>query len=154
MRVSAIVFILSAFLLSVACSPPATGSGNGSTKDPQGGDSPAGADKAFPRGWSGWAKITDKIVVRKERERAFTLHHNSKGGGGTYPAGTTLVKAEYTLAGDTKGDLVQLSVMHKVAEGWQYEAFTPSGKRLELEAEACQLCHIQRKSHDFVFSEF
>ena len=150
----ALISTLSIFVLLglAACSPAVTGDGGGDPKNLN--INAAGAEDGFPGSWLEWAKITDKVVVRKERARAFTLHHNGKGGGGQYPDGTVLVKAEHELVGTAKGALLVLSVMRKTAGAWSYESFLPGGKRHRVDSDVCQMCHIQRQENDFVFSDF
>jgi len=115
------------------------------------------ADPGFPSGYRRW--ITADAVPD---ENAGTIHllyrapDTAADRKGRYPVGAVLVK-EHVVPGED--DLiVRIDVRRRLASGtyggWEYESYDPAThKRLQIDAEACDLCH-QTAPSDTTFTEF
>ncbi|HIA03037.1 MAG TPA: hypothetical protein EYN06_09145 [Myxococcales bacterium] len=118
-------------------------------------------ETGYPNGYENWFRFNLQTVIRDEPEEARDLYYNQMARGantGSFPQGSVLVKAQYTLLDGRKSTLFKLSVMTKdngsENGGWQFSVYDPkTGKRIQEDTFACAICHSQRSSKDHVFSE-
>lgn len=131
----------------------------------------AGSGLAYPSDWRGWQHVKSMVIPDK-KHGLYGFHHvyvqpkalEAYKAGKGYPEGATLVVPFYDVVDSggmvSQGPLLKVAVMKrdkaaKDTGGWQYGAFDPSGKPIELDAKAgCHACHEAKKDRDFVFSEW
>ena len=152
--------IVAVFAVSLlACSPGyrSTRSTTNNSKKP----TSIATETGYPSGYEKWFRFNLQTVIRDEPEEARDLYYNQTARGantGSFPLGSVLVKAHYTLLDGRKSTLFKLSVMTKdngpENGGWQFSVYdSKTGKRIQEDTIACAICHSQRSSNDHVFSE-
>jgi len=132
---------------------------------------------SFPKEFRKWAHV--KSVLVGPQSSAFAteggIHHiyaNDKAlegyGSGKFPDGSVIVYdllETKEVAGNTiEGQTLRVDVMIKQSEryastgGWGFMSFSrndqTNGNLTAARQATCADCHIHRKDHDFVFSEF
>ena len=118
-------------------------------------------DEGFPMGWESWSTLTEAPILHTEDGEARELFYNTAASGaraGDFPEGAVLVKAQYRLEDGGKGPIKQLAVMIKGTggehNGWTFAVYDPaSRKRKPFDPLVCAVCHSQRASNDYVFSD-
>jgi hypothetical protein len=132
---------------------------------------------SVPEDFRNWAHV--KSVLVGPQSAAFAteggIHHiyaNNKAlegyKTGRFPDGSVIVYdlletkeiAGNTIEGPTRrvDVMVKQSELYRTTGGWKYMSF-PGGnpiveKSMAERQAACAACHVNRKDHDFVFSEF
>jgi hypothetical protein len=155
--------IVAVFAVSLsACSPGYRSNRNTrNTRSKSNKTTSVSTETGYPNGYESWFRFNLKTVIRDEPEEARDLYYNQLARGantGSFPQGSVLVKAHYTLLDGRKSTLFKLSVMTKdngpENSGWQFSVYDPkTGKRIQDDTIACAICHSQRSSNDHVFSE-
>lgn len=131
----------------------------------------AGAVLTLPPDWRSWQHVKSMVIPDKAHglygfhhvyvhPKALAAYRNGKG----YPEGAMMVVPFYEVAegggATSQGPLMKVAVMKRdkaatTTGGWQYGAFDPAGKPIELDAKAaCHTCHEAKKDREFVFSEW
>ncbi len=115
------------------------------------------ADPGYPTGYRRWpttdAVFDEATGVLHRLYRAPDVAPDRRG---RFPVGAVLVK-EHVVPGED--DLVtRVDVRRRLRSGtyggWEYESYDPAThKRIELDAEACDLCH-QTAPDDATFTRF
>jgi len=131
----------------------------------------AGAALSLPSDWRSWQHVKSMVIPDKAHglygfhqvyvhPKALAAYQKGRG----YPEGAMMVVPFYEVAeggGTTsQGPLIKVALMRRdrsatTTGGWQYGAFDPAGKAIELDAKAaCHTCHEAKKDREYVFSEW